>query len=200
MSDLRPPGQRRRRADANRSIKAILDAAIRQFGERPDASVDEIAKAAGVTRPTVYAHFPSRQALFSAAVDRVTESTVTAMDAADLDHGPPIAALQRFLRVGWQAVERYPLLLHTSTMHLDVHAEQQRHQPIQELLEALIARGQLSGDFDRLRSPTWLAAATIALGHTAAEQVANGRLPADEAMTEMSISVLRVFGAPPDTS
>jgi hypothetical protein len=51
-------------------------------------------------------------------------------------------------------------------MPLDPHVERQRHEPIQERLEGLIRRGQEAGDFDRRLSPTWLAAATIALGHT----------------------------------
>jgi AcrR family transcriptional regulator len=189
--------RRRRRADAERSITAILDAAVRVFGERPGASIEEIADAAAVTRPTVYAHYPSRQALFSAAVDRVTEEVVTAMDAADLDHGPPTAALRRFLTIGWQAVEGHPLLLHTSTMQLDPHPERDRHEPIQERLERLIRRGQQAGDFDHRLSPTWLAAVTIVLGHTAVEQMTAGRMTADEAMTAMSESILRVVRAQP---
>jgi AcrR family transcriptional regulator len=40
--------------DAERSISAILDAASRVLGERPDASVEDIAKAAGISRQTVY--------------------------------------------------------------------------------------------------------------------------------------------------
>ena len=45
------------RADAERSIAAILDAAVQVLAARPDAGMGEIAKAAGVARQTVYAHF-----------------------------------------------------------------------------------------------------------------------------------------------
>jgi AcrR family transcriptional regulator len=197
MSELKAPQRRRRRrADAERSIAAILDAAVRVFGERPEASIEEIADAAGVTRPTVYAHYPSRQALLGAALDHVTDEVVAAIDAADLDHGPPTAALQRFLTVGWQAVERYPLLLRTPTMQLDPQAERVRHEPIQGRLERLVRRGQKAGDFDRRLSPTWLAAITVVLGHTAIEHVVAGRMTADEATTAMTDSILRAFGTP----
>ncbi|MGR6999045.1 helix-turn-helix domain-containing protein [Yinghuangia aomiensis] len=60
----KPP--RRRRADAQRSIDAILDAARRLLGDRLDVGMEDIAAAAGVTRQTVYAHFPSRDAPCSA--------------------------------------------------------------------------------------------------------------------------------------
>ncbi|MQA85348.1 MAG: TetR family transcriptional regulator [Streptosporangiales bacterium] len=189
--------RRRRRSDAERSIAAILDAAIRVLSERPEASIEDIAEAAGVTRPTVYAHYRSREALLNAAIDRITEEAIAAMDAADLDHGPPAAALRRFLTAGWRTLERYPLLLRTPTMQLDPQAERDRHEPVQERLERLAKRGQDTGDFDRRLSPTWLAAATIALGHAAGEQVAAERMTADEALTALSNSVLRIFGMPP---
>ncbi|PZG15983.1 TetR/AcrR family transcriptional regulator [Nonomuraea aridisoli] len=52
-----------RRADAERNIAAILDAATRLISADPTVSVADIAKAAGVGRVTLYGHFPSRKAL-----------------------------------------------------------------------------------------------------------------------------------------
>jgi AcrR family transcriptional regulator len=60
----------RRRADAERNIAAILDAAVELLGERPDSSMAEIAAAAGVARQTVYAHYDSREALLAAVAER----------------------------------------------------------------------------------------------------------------------------------
>lgn len=61
-----PPRAPRRR----RTRTAILDAAARCFGELgfAGASMDELAAAAGVTKPTIYAHFGSKEALFDAAL------------------------------------------------------------------------------------------------------------------------------------
>ena len=52
------PRTRRRRSDAQRSIDAIVSGARTLLGRRPDASMEEVATAAGLTRQTVYAHFP----------------------------------------------------------------------------------------------------------------------------------------------
>lgn len=185
---------RRRRADAERNIEKIVEAAIVVLGDRPDASIGDIARAADVTRPTVYAHFSSRVALLSAAIDRVSADAVAAMDAADLDHGPPAAALQRFLAVGWRTLERYPLLLRTVTLPDVPEFGGDRHEPVRERLERLIKRGQRSGDFDPHTSPAWLAAVTIGLGHTAGEQVATGQLTAEEAAANLSNTLLRACG------
>jgi AcrR family transcriptional regulator len=187
-------GSRRRRADAERSIAIILDTAVRVLNERPEASVGEIAKEAGVTRPTVYAHYPSREALLNAAIDHITQQAVAAIDAVDLDHGPPTAALRRYLAAGWQILQRYPLLLRTPTMRLDPVTTSDRHQPIHERLERLVKRGQDAGDFDASLPPRWLAAVIIGLGHTAGEHVAAGHLSLEAAKTVLEHTTLRTLG------
>jgi AcrR family transcriptional regulator len=195
MSELTPTQRgRRRRAEAGRSIAAILDAAMRVLGERPEASVDEIASAAGVSRQTVYAHYSSREALLKAVIDRVTDEVVAAMDAASLDEGPAAAALFRLLDAGWHTMKRYPWL-QAAFAPIAQQEEDDLHQPILDRLARLIRRGQDAGEFDRRLSPTWLVATTIALGHAAGEEVGAGRMTADEATAALRHSILRVFGA-----
>jgi AcrR family transcriptional regulator len=187
-----PAGPRARRADAQRSIEAILDAAVRVLNARPEASIEDIATDAGVTRQTVYAHFTSREALISAAIERVAAQAVAAMEAADLDQGPAAAALLRFMSVGWRSFERYPLLL--GTTQTDPQVDRERHEPVRRRLEQLVKRGQDVGEFDRDLSPTWLIAITIGLGHVAGAEVAAGHMTVDEAWVSLERSVQRIFG------
>ena len=77
--------QRRRRSDAEQNVTAILDAAARTLSVQPEASVEDIARAAGVSRQTVYAHFPSREALLDAVVERATAEVTAAFEAAALE-------------------------------------------------------------------------------------------------------------------
>ena len=72
------------RADAKRNRDRIVEVAREIFRERGyDASLDEIAKRAGVGPGTLYRHFPTRDALLDAVmqlwVDRVTETTDKAL-------------------------------------------------------------------------------------------------------------------------
>jgi AcrR family transcriptional regulator len=193
MTECRPVKRRRRRADAERSIGAILDAAIEVLSERPAASMEEIAGAAGVARQTVYAHYPSREALLGAVVDRALAETVAAIDAAEPDEGSPVEALERLVSASWQTLERYPLLMELRAP-LTPEEEHALHGPILERLERLIGRGQRAGDFDRRLAPAWLLAAFLGLAHAAAQEVAAGRLSAEEASSTLRTSVARVFG------
>lgn len=200
MSEITPERpRRRRRADAERSIEAILGAAVRTLNARPDASIEAIAGAAGVTRQTVYAHFSSREALLAAVLDRVTPEVLAAMDGETFERGPPVDALDRFLAVTWQMLAAYPFLLSAGDW-VDAAESRARHIPIVDRLEALVRRGQRSGDFDRHASPGWLAAATIALGHAAAEEVAAGHMSTEQAGEALRDSVRRVFAARPPSA
>src|SRR5690606_35014182 len=63
------------RADARRNRDRVLKIAMQHFASRGvNASLEEIAKAAGVGAGTLYRHFPSREALLAAALqDRQAE-------------------------------------------------------------------------------------------------------------------------------
>lgn len=64
--------RRARRSDAARSDAALVEAAARLFLERgyDGASLDDIARAAGVTRQTVYNRFGDKPGLFAATIER----------------------------------------------------------------------------------------------------------------------------------
>jgi len=90
---LLPP----KRADARRNYEKLLTAAREAFAESGSgASLEEIARRAGVGIGTLYRHFPTRQALLEAVyVDEVEALGRSAAELADL---PPWDALAAWLR------------------------------------------------------------------------------------------------------
>ncbi len=166
---------------------------MRVLNERPGASLDEVARSAGLTRQTIYAHFSSREALLSAVVDQATTEALSGMDASFLDELPPVEAMGRLLEIAWDLIRDYPLLLHL-TAPGPVGSAIERHEPVLGRLEGLIRRGQTSGEFDDEMPSSWLAAATIGLGETVGDEVRAGRLAVDDAPRVLGVSVLRVLG------
>jgi len=184
---------RRRRADAERSIASILDAAARVLGQRPDASIEEIAKTAGISRQTVYAHFPSRDVLVSALLDRATKRIMSSLDAAELDTGSASEALVRLLEISWEAFEADPFLLNLPGPLMSPQQERDQHEPVLDRLDQLVRRGQHSGDFDPKLPVSWVLAAILALGHAAGEEVRAGRMTASQAVTVLLQGIHRLF-------
>jgi AcrR family transcriptional regulator len=196
VSELTGPAgarRRRRRADADRSVTAILDAAGRLLGQNPHASIEEIANRAGLTRQTVYAHFPSRDVLLSALTDRATNRVTAALKSADLDNGPASEALLRLVQISWEIFDTEPILLNAPGPPADPDSEHQRHQSIFSTLEDLIRRGQRDGDFDPKVPGSWIVAATTALGHAAGDEVRAGRMTSSQASTILRHALQRLF-------
>jgi AcrR family transcriptional regulator len=83
------------RADAERSVRAILEAAERVLADDPGASMEQIAEAAGLTRITVHRRFASRQALMEALAVSAKQQLVDAIEEARPDAAPALVALHR---------------------------------------------------------------------------------------------------------
>lgn len=196
MSELRETEQRRRRADARRSIAAVLDAAVVVLGHQPDASVEEIAKAAGVSRQTIYAHYPSRGALLQAVTRHITAEVERELSGLDLNRGSAADALGRWVDASWALLERYPVLL-TAAVAGSGGDERERHEPIIGELRRLLERGCRRREFDRTMPTTWYLAAIIGLGHAAGQEVMAGRMTAADAGAAFRRSVLKVCRARP---
>jgi AcrR family transcriptional regulator len=83
------------RADAERSVRAILEAAERVLAEDPNASMEQIAEAAGLTRITVHRRFANRQALLEALSVSAKQQLMEAVAEARPDSAPALVALYR---------------------------------------------------------------------------------------------------------
>ncbi|TDC50790.1 TetR/AcrR family transcriptional regulator [Actinomadura sp. KC345] len=189
------PSARNRRADAQRSRAAVLDAAVQILETRPDAGLGTIAHAAGVTRQTVYAHFASREQLLLAVVDRISEEFVAAIDGADLDSGPASDALLRLLDASERVARRYPVLLQqVSALPVSPQTEHEQHAPVAARIRQVILRGREAGEFDDRLPIDWLVAVTVKLAHAASEEPDAGRVPPAEADRALRITLLRVLG------
>jgi AcrR family transcriptional regulator len=85
------------RADAKRNRVRLLETAKAAFAEKGSgASLDEIARNAGVGAGTLYRHFPTRDALVEAVYRNETEQLVAAADRLAKIH-PPVTALREWL-------------------------------------------------------------------------------------------------------
>ena len=181
---------RKRRADAERNIQAIIDAALEALAGDPDASMAEIARRAGVVRATIYMHFPTREALLDAVMENAVAQVAEATRAAEPTQGEPEEALQRVLRATWQKLSDFQTLLAINTSRLSAKELHRRHQPVMTQFVPLIERGQEKGVFRSDVPVSWHLAMIRAIAHAASAEVRTGRIPASEVEPAMLTTAL----------
>ena len=175
-----------RRSDAVRNRKAVLDAAGTLLLEQGDFSMSELARVAGITRPTLYRHFPDRACVLDAVAADLGPAIIgEILDA--FEQLPLDEALERLAAdvVGVAAEHRHVLdLRHRG---LDELARLiVPDEPIADFLERRRAVDELAHDLD----VGWLSRAIRALCLTA---IADDR-ERDVVVTDLARSLRSVVG------
>ncbi|NUS93806.1 MAG: TetR/AcrR family transcriptional regulator, partial [Nocardia sp.] len=161
------------RADAARNRELVLETAYATIAaEGLSVPIDEIARRAGVGAGTVYRHFPTKNALFSAVFEHRLQQVVTAGRAL-LDSAGPGGALFGFIRamaVDWGAVDQgLTQVVAGDGIDLDVLApdvEAQFMALIGELLAAAQQAGTARGDLTVRETKAIIVACQAVQGHT----------------------------------
>jgi AcrR family transcriptional regulator len=186
----------RRRADAERSIASILDAAAVCLVRQPPASMADVAREAGVGRVTLYAHFASREALLEAVLERAIGRAAAVLDDARPDEGPADAALGRMLRSSWTILDQHRQLFEVAQRELGPTRLRQHHDRAMVGVHRLLARGRDEGVFRTDVPLEWLVTTVYTLLHAAAEDVNRGRLSTDDAGRILQATLMSALAVP----
>lgn len=141
-------GEKPMRADARRNYDRLVSVARDAFSEHgADASLDDIARRAGVGPGTLYRHFPNRDALLAAVLGDWVEELRAEFECRLADTDDPAGALESWL---------HRLLRHTATYKglaaAIVASSRDPHSalaaacdPLHETGRALVRRAQQAG-------------------------------------------------------
>ena len=181
---------RKRRADAERSVVAITDAALEALASDPDASMAAIARRAGVVRATIYMHFPTRESLLDAVMEEATGRVAEAIRNAEPNRGEPTQALERVILATWKQLSELQNVLQINMRRLTAQELRRRHLPVTSQFIPLLERGQAAGVFRADVSATWLIAVVRAIVHAASTELQVGRLSEAEVEQTMLTTAL----------
>jgi AcrR family transcriptional regulator len=164
------PVSRKPRTDALRNRERILEiakGAFTRFGA--NASLDDIAKQAGVGAGTLYRHFPTRDALIEAVYQSEVEKLATAGRKFS-ETMPPVDALRAWMLLFVDHIANKRIIAPAlnavagGASKLYASARGQVHEAIEELVKRAIKSGDLLKDTD----PMDLLLALVGFSHMTA--------------------------------
>jgi len=160
---------RKPRTDARRNRERILEVAKEAFSRHgATASLDDIAKEAGVGPGTLYRHFPTRDQLLE-AVYRIEVEKLAAAERKFADTMPPIEALRTWMLLFVDYVAAKQIIapaLNTLVGGPSKLFERSRNQ-IKGAIDALVERAIDTGDIRKDLVPFDLLRALIGVSHVA---------------------------------
>jgi AcrR family transcriptional regulator len=170
MATKRPlRAQRKPRADAARNRDRVLEVAKEAFTRSgADASLDDIAKQAGVGAGTLYRHFPSREALIE-AVYRTEVEKLAAAERNFAETMPPIEALRAWMLLFVDYIATKKIIAPALNTLVGVHSKvfEASYSQIWEAIRALVKRAIKSGDIRKDLDPIDLLRALIGVSNVA---------------------------------
>lgn len=148
MSELAP-----RQALQQRVTDAILDGAARTFAIQGDqASMSDVAAAAGVARATVYRYFPNRQALVDELARAAVRDADARLAAARIEEVEPEEGIARAVRALVDVGDSFVLLARERVRSDPERFERSLTRPLRHLFDRGQTEGDIRGDIasDRL--------------------------------------------------
>jgi len=154
MSTTAPARRPRRDAAANRA--GILSAAATTIAHDPHASIDAIARAAGLSRRALYGHFDDRDALLHELIAAGAQRFNAIASTVDASDEAPVALAALTARL-WTEAAHVQVAAAIALDETHVQATAAALAPLRRTVAAIVRRGQDDGT---LR--TDLAAPTVA--------------------------------------
>jgi hypothetical protein len=139
---------------------------------------------------------PDRQQLLEALVERSVRGAMAALDAAEPERGPALAALQRLLAESWAEIGRHETIGAVAAAQLSGEAMRRAHESARAVIGSLIERGRREGAFRTDVQSSWLVTSCLALVHAAAEEVRAGELDTQAALDVLTVTVTDLFVGP----
>jgi len=161
---------RKPRVDAQRNRERVLEVAKQEFTRvGANASLEDIAKKAGVGPGTLYRHFPTREDLL-VAVYRSEVEKLAAAERTLADSKSPVEALRAWLLLFVDAVETKHIIAPVlNTLVGDpTKVFETSYARIHEALRALVKRAIKSGDIRKDLDPIDLLRAIVGVANVSA--------------------------------
>ncbi|MGW4909095.1 TetR/AcrR family transcriptional regulator [Streptomyces sp. NPDC004270] len=189
-----PVGRVPQRRNARSNRARILATARQELGRNPDITLEELARASGVVRRTLFGHFPGRAALLEALAEEAAEAIQATVAGGAKATEPAERALAYFSLSMWPVGDRYRMLLALAQRDLGMGRVTEILSPARARATAILEEGQRSGVFHSYLPAAVLGAGLEAMTVALLEEVNAGTLEDDG--TRVATATLVAAGVP----
>ena len=186
------PPVRAPRRDATQNRAALLEAAKAVLNQDPDASLETIAAAAGLSRRSVYGHFASRDELLRELVAIGAQRVATALST--ISHPDPVVRLASIASRLWHEVESIRVMAVLTVRGPLKHHTDEALRPLRRgVLDAIVAGQAAAGIRSDIEAPR-LARLMEDSMFAVLEESTGHPIPAEEGHRLIMLNVLSTIG------
>lgn len=175
----KPVAREPQRSNSRSNRARILATAREELGRNPDVTLEELARAAGVVRRTLYGHFPGRAALLEALAEEAAETFRNAVEAGPEPGEPAEQALAWFVLRMWRVGDRYRMLMALTQRDLGSDRFAEVLAPARQAVTGILEHGQRDGVFHSHLPPAVQSTGLMALIVALVDSVNTGALEDD---------------------
>lgn len=155
-------------ASNTRARRAVLEEAARLLAGDPEASIDDIARASGVARATLYRWFSTRDQLVEAILEQIIDDSRAIIRTALSEESiRPLAAIQSICRESLALGERYRFM--------EAELDREQAEALRAEVVAFIDDAQRRAELRADLAPEWVASMIEATILAACKDVHTGR-------------------------
>jgi AcrR family transcriptional regulator len=163
-------------------IDSLTDVALRVFADRgyDGASMDDVARAAGITKASIYHHVSGKEALLERGLGRALDALFAILDEPAAREGPAAARLRHIVeRVADTTLHLLPELTVLFRIHGASKSERnavERRRAFDRLVTEIITQAQCDGDVRKDIDPRLTARLIFGMSNSVVEWYRAGTL------------------------
>jgi AcrR family transcriptional regulator len=166
-------------------IDSLTDVALRVFAERgyDGASMDDVARAAGITKASIYHHVSGKEALLDRGLTRALDALFAVLDEPQAVEGRALARLRyitgRVAEVTLQMLPELTVLVRVRGSSKSERAALERRRTFDRVVTDLIAQAQRDGDVRPELEPRLVARLVFGMSNSVVEWYRSGALTSE---------------------
>jgi AcrR family transcriptional regulator len=166
-------------------IDTLTDVALRVFAERgyDGASMDDVARAAGITKASIYHHVSGKEALLDRGLTRALDALFAVLEEPQALEGRALARLRhitgRVAEITLRMLPELTVLVRVRGSSKSERAALERRRSFDRVVTELIAQAQRDGDVRPELEPRLVARLVFGMSNSVVEWYRSGALTSE---------------------